>query len=191
MKKLLDKLKALRPIYDTVYNVLLTLCKLLLIGDLLITIWAVAGRYIPFITDPSWSEEIVLTFMVYLAVLSAALAIRNGSHIRMTAFDRLLGEKAIALTDILSDLLVMALGIIMLVYGIKLLNSPLCTLGKYASLPKLSKFWQYLPIAIAGASMALFETEQLFIHIEKMLFGKTDDEEKSDDNEKEAVQHGS
>ena len=42
MKKLLDKVKALRPIYDTVYNVLLTLCKLLLIGDVLITIWAVA-----------------------------------------------------------------------------------------------------------------------------------------------------
>ena len=162
------KLKKLKPLYDISYKVLMFICKLLLIADILITAWAVAGRYLPFVKDPSWSEEIVLTLMVYLAVLSASLAIRKGAHIRMTAFDKALSRKGILITDIISDILVFALGIVMTVCGIKLLNSPLCTLGRYASIPKLSKFWQYFPVTIAGLSMMIFELEQLFLHIEKL-----------------------
>ena len=82
----------------------------MLIGDIVITAWAVAGRYIPFITDPHWSEEIVLTLMVYMAVLSATLAIRKRAHIRMTAFDKYLPQKALMVSDVLADLAVLALG---------------------------------------------------------------------------------
>lgn len=155
----------IRPVYDWTYKILMFICKLLLIGDIVITAWAVAGRYIPFITDPHWSEEIVLTLMVYMAVLSATLAIRKGAHIRMTAFDTYLPRKVLMASDVLADLAVLILGIVLVYYGIKFCNSPLSLRGKYASLP-LSKFWQYLPIPVAGAGMIIFELEQLFLHIE-------------------------
>jgi TRAP-type C4-dicarboxylate transport system permease small subunit len=155
----------IRPVYDWTYKILMFICKLLLIGDIVITAWAVAGRYIPFITDPHWSEEIVLTLMVYMAVLSATLAIRKGAHIRMTAFDTYLPRKVLMVSDVLADLAVLILGIVLVYYGIKFCNSPLSLRGKYASLP-LSKFWQYLPIPVAGAGMIIFELEQLFMHIE-------------------------
>ena len=155
----------IRPVYDWTYKILMFICKLLLIADILITAWAVAGRYIPFITDPHWSEEIVLTLMVYMAVLSATLAIRKGAHIRMTAFDTYLPRKVLMVSDVLADLAVLILGIVLVYYGIKFCNSPLSLRGKYASLP-LSKFWQYLPIPVAGAGMIIFELEQLFLHIE-------------------------
>ena len=155
----------IRPVYDWTYKILMFICKLLLIADILITAWAVAGRYISFITDPHWSEEIVLTLMVYMAVLSATLAIRKGAHIRMTAFDTYLPRKVLMVSDVLADLAVLILGIVLVYYGIKFCNSPLSLRGKYASLP-LSKFWQYLPIPVAGAGMIIFELEQLFLHIE-------------------------
>ena len=155
----------IKPVYDWTYKILMFICKLLLIADILITAWAVAGRYIPFITDPHWSEEIVLTLMVYMAVLSATLAIRKGAHIRMTAFDTYLPKKVLMVSDVLADLAVLILGIVLVYYGIKFCNSPLSIRGKYASLP-LSKFWQYLPIPVAGAGMIIFELEQLFLHIE-------------------------
>lgn len=155
----------IRPVYDWTYKILMFICKLLLIGDIVITAWAVAGRYIPFITDPHWSEEIVLTLMVYMAVLSATLAIRKGAHIRMTAFDTYLPRKVLMVSDVLADLAVLILGILLVYYGLKFCNSPLSLRGKYASLP-LSKFWQYLPIPVAGAGMIIFELEQLFLHIE-------------------------
>ena len=166
-------LEKIRPLYDWTYKIIMFICKLLLIGDILITSWAVAGRYIPFITDPHWSEEIVLTFMVYMAVLSATLAIRKGAHIRMTAFDTYLPKKVLTVSDILADLAVMILGIILVVYGIRFCNSPLSLRGKYASIPTLSKVWQYLPVPVAGVGMIIFELEQVFLHVEQ-LFVKED-----------------
>ena len=166
-------LEKIRPLYDWTYKIIMFICKLLLIGDILITSWAVAGRYIPFITDPHWSEEIVLTFMVYMAVLSATLAIRKGAHIRMTAFDTYLPKKVLVVSDILADLAVLILGIILVVYGIKFCNSPLSIRGKYASIPTLSKVWQYLPVPVAGIGMIIFELEQVFLHVEQ-LFVKED-----------------
>lgn len=166
-------LEKIRPLYDWTYKIIMFICKLLLIGDILITSWAVAGRYIPFITDPHWSEEIVLTFMVYMAVLSATLAIRKGAHIRMTAFDTYLPKKVLVVSDILADFAVLILGFILVVYGIRFCNSPLSIRGKYASIPTLSKVWQYLPVPVAGVGMIIFELEQVFLHIEQ-LFVKED-----------------
>ncbi len=156
----------IKPVYDWTYKILMFICKLLLIGDIVITAWAVAGRYIPFITDPHWSEEIVLTLMAYMAVLSATLAIRKRAHIRMTAFDKYLPKKVLMVSDVLADIAVLALGVVLVIYGIKFCNSPLSVRGKYASIPSLSKFWQYLPIPVAGVSMIIFELEQVFQHIE-------------------------
>ena len=159
-------LEKIKPLYDWTYKILMFVCKILLIGDILITCWSVAGRYIPFITDPHWSEEVVLTLMVYMTVLSASLAIRRAAHIRMTAFDRYLPDKVVKALDLLADIAVLVLGIYLVVYGIRFCNSPLSIRGKYASIPGLSKFWQYLPVPVAGVSMIIFELEQIFQHLE-------------------------
>ncbi len=166
MPRIFKTLEKIRPLYDWTYKILMFICKLLLIADIVITTWAVLGRYVPFITDPHWSEEIVLTFMVYMAVLSATLAIRKRAHIRMTSFDNKLPKRVIQVMDLLADLAVMALGVVLLIYGIKSVNSPLSMRGHYASLPNLSKMWQYLPVPIAGLGMILFELEQVFLRIE-------------------------
>ncbi len=172
MPAFFKSLEKIKPVYDWTYKVLMFVCKLLLIGDIAITTWAVAGRYLPFITDPYWSEEVVLTLMVYMAVLSATLAIRKGAHIRMTAFDQYLSPKLLKISDIIADVAVLILGIVLLVSGIKFCTSPLTELGKYASIPTLSKFWQYLSIPVAGAGMIIFELEQVFQHLEALLMEK-------------------
>ncbi len=78
MNALFSTLDKLRPVYDWAERIVMIVCKLLLVGDILITCFSVLGRYVSFIPDPAWTEEIVLTFMCYMAVLSAALAIRIG-----------------------------------------------------------------------------------------------------------------
>ena len=172
----------MKPVYDWTYKILLFVCKLLLIGDIAVTAWAVAGRYIPFISDPHWSEEIVLTFMAYMAVLSATLAIRKRAHIRMTAFDKYLPKKVLMVSDVVADIAVLALGVVLVIFGIRFCNSPIAVRAKYASLPNLSKFWQYLPVPVAGFGMIVFELEQIFQHIGE--FFKKDEKK---DEQKEAV----
>ncbi len=173
MPKIFETLDKVRPVYDIVYKVVLFICKILLIADILITSYAVAGRFIPFISDPSWSEEVVLTLMSYMAVLSAALAIRRGAHIRMTAFDPYLPKIVVKLLDILADAAVLALGIIMLVCGWNY-ASTLGGRGFYVSMPWLSRFWMYFPVPLAGAAMIVFEVEALYNHIKSFFVKEAD-----------------
>ena len=166
----IDKFK---PVYDVMYKVVLFICKILLIADIAITSIAVLGRYIPFIPDPAWSEEVVLTLMSYMAVLSAALAIRRNAHIRMTALDRYLPKGLIKFLDILSDVCVLALAFVMIIVGWRY-ASTIGAKGSYVSMPKLSRFWMYFPIPVAGIAMVVFELEAIYNHI-KGLFVKEEE----------------
>ena len=167
-----EKLDKIKPLYDGVYKVVLVICKLLLIADILITTFAVLGRYVPAIPDPSWSEEVVLTLMSYMAVLSAALAIRRGAHIRMTAFDRYLPVSVLKVLDLLADFMVMAFAILMLVVGSQY-AATIGSKGTYVSMPSVSRIWIYLPVPVAGAAMIVFELETLYAHIKSIVL-KTD-----------------
>ena len=159
--KTVDKIK---PLYDVTYKVMLLICKLLLVADILITSMSVLGRYVSFVPDPAWSEEIVLTLMSYMAVLSAALAIRRGAHIRMTAFDRYLPTIVLKVLDLVADIFVLGLAFVMLIVGWQYAVN-LGSKASYVSLPKLSKFWMYFPIPIAGFAMIIFELEAVYNHI--------------------------
>ena len=170
MPKIFTTLDKIKPVYDITYKVVLFICKLLLIADILITTMSVIGRYVSFIPDPAWSEEVVLTCMSYMAVLSAALAIRRGAHIRMTAFDVYLPKTAVKMLDILADLAVCILGVIMMVVGWNYATT-LGGRGFYVSMPWLSRFWMYVPVPRAGVAMIIFEIEALYNHI-KSIFVK-------------------
>lgn len=167
-----DKIDKIKPFYDKAYQVILFICKLLLVADILITTMAVLGRYVPFIPDPSWTEEVVLTLMSYMAVLSAALAIRRGAHIRMTAFDRFLPDKVLKFLDLFADLMVFAFAMIMLIVGFKYATT-IGAKGTYVSMPTVSRIWMYLPVPIAGIAMIVFQLESIYSHIKSIVL-KTD-----------------
>lgn len=170
MPKIFTTIDKIKPAYDMTYKVVLLICKLLLVTDILITSFAVAGRYIWFIPDPSWSEEVVLTCMAYMAVLSAALAIRRGGHIRMTAFDRYLPKTVLKVLDLVADSGVLALATVMIVVGWGYASS-IGAKGTYVSMPFLSRFWMYFPVPLAGVAMLVFEIEAIYNHI-KAFFEK-------------------
>jgi len=179
MPSILKKLEKIKPVYDWTYKIMLFICKLLLIGDIIITSITVAGRYIPFFTAPHWGEEMVLTMMVYMAVLSATLAIRKRSHIRMTAFDKYLPKKVLLSLDLLADIAVLALGVVLLIEGLDVIKPTgnIAKFAKYSSLPRLSQIWMYLPVAVAGVSMIIFELEQVFLHIEEFFVPQAEKKE--------------
>ena len=125
---------------------------------------------VSFVPDPAWSEEVVLTLMSYMAVLSAALAIRRNAHIRMTAFDAYLPKNVIKVLDILADVAVFILAIVMITVGFSYATG-IGAKGNYVSMPWLSKFWMYFPIPLAGVAMVVFELEAIYNHI-KSIFVK-------------------
>jgi len=176
MPKIFSTLDKIKPVYDMAYHIVMVICKLLLIADIIITSYAVAGRmfnkYVPFLKDPAWSEEIVLTCMSYMAVLSAALAIRTKTHICMSAFDKYLSKKALRILDVLSDSGVFALGVIMTVVGLRYATT-LGSRGFYVSIPWMSRFWMYFPVPLAGIAMIVFELESIYEHIKGFFVPET------------------
>ena len=185
MPKILQLFEKVRPVYEVTDKVVMFLCKILLIADICIASYSVLGRLvggielpsgafirdiIPFLKDPAWTEEVVLSLMCYMAVLSAAIAIRHEKHIRMDAFDHYLPKKLCLVLDILADIAVLVLGLIMMTVGWKYAYG----LGKFAtyvSMPWLSKFWMYFPIPLAGFAMVIFEIERLHERL-KSIFVK-------------------
>ena len=166
MPEVFVKLRKVEPLYNFVYSVFMLICKLLLVADILITSWIVLARYIKVIPAPNWGEELILTLMSYMAVLSASLAIKRNAHIRMTAFDRYLPEKVIITLDLIADLAVLALAVVMLTTGWSYATG-LGAKGTFISMPWLSKFWQYFPIPLAGLAMIFFEVERIVLDIER------------------------
>ena len=110
----------------------------------------------------------VLTFMSYMAVLSAALAIRRGAHIRMTSFDRYLPKTLLHVLDIVADVAVLLLALVMIVVGWQYATG-LGSKGFYTSIPWLSKFWMYFPVPVAGVAMLVFEIEALYNDVKKLV----------------------
>lgn len=167
MSGFFERVDKIKPVFDITYKIVLLICKLLLIADIFITTMSVIGRYVPFVPDPAWSEEVVLTCMSYMAVLSAALAIRRGAHIRMTALDRYFPKPLLLFLDILADVCVLILAFVMITVGWKY-ASGLGAKGTYVSMPWLSRFWMYFPVPVAGVAMVIFEVETLYNHMKKI-----------------------
>ena len=174
MKKFLQACGKIRPFYSAVYKVVMLLCKLMLIADILVTSWVVLQRFVPAIPPANWGEEVILTLMVYMAVLSASLAIRRNAHIRMTLFDNKLPKKMIPFLDLFSDILVLILAFIMAFEGLKLANH---IPGFFIALTWLPKFWQYFPISLAGFAMIFFELERVYVDLCHMVGDYSIDEE--------------
>lgn len=171
MYKFFRTIEKCKPAYDIAYKIVLFICKMFLITDIIITSMVVAGRYITFIPSPTWGEEIILTLMAYMAVLSAALAIRRKAHIRMTAFDKYLPEKLVIFLDILSDIAVLVLAVIMIVIGWRYALQ-IGSKGTYISMPTVSRFWMYLPIPVAGIAMFIFQIEVLLNNIKRFFINE-------------------
>ena len=164
MPEIFNKIDKIKPFYDLTYKVVLFICKLLLITDIGITTYSILGRFISFIEDPVWSEEVVLTLMCYMAVLSAALAIRRNAHIRMTVFDKYLPINVVRVLDLIADAAILVLAVVMVVVGLSY-ASGIGGKGFYVSMPWLSRFWMYFPVPLAGFAMIIFELETFYEHL--------------------------
>ena len=85
----------------------------------------------------------------------------------MTALDHYLPEKLVRILDLFGDLVVLVFAGIMMwegwSYAVRVGEKSM-----YTSLPWLSKFWLYVPVAFAGFAMILFELEAIYRHIRTM-----------------------
>ena len=166
------KIDRVKPVYDFVYKILFSFCKILLIATIFVTCWMVAGRYIPFLISPAWTEEVILALMVYMSLLSAALALRRRGHIRMVALDPLFNKTLVKCLDVLADVLIMGFAVLLITQGWTFATN-IGARGSFTSMPNVSLFWRFLPVPLGGFFMVFFNLEVMYNNI-KAFFIKGD-----------------
>lgn len=120
-----------------------------------IVIWQVFGRFV-LDFSPSWTEQAALMLMIWYVMFASAAGVHEGFHIRIALLEDRLGPRAAPLRRF-TALIVMALGLVLLVYG-----AMLVWLVRDNAMPSLgiSRAVAYIPMPIAGLLMALFALPQ-------------------------------
>lgn len=102
--------------YNAVINFI---CVVLLTAQVVSILIMVAGRYF-FSKVPAWSEQFALFCMIWFAMFSIALAVRDDSHVKMEVVDMLVSPKALLGFKLFGNLCTLVFGVIMVIFGIKI-----------------------------------------------------------------------
>jgi TRAP-type transport system small permease protein len=119
--------------------------------------WQVFGRYV--LNDtPTWAESLTLVLILYVALIGAAVGVRDAGHIGMESLLVLVSARVRHGLEIVIFILVGTFGAMMLVYGWGLTSGVIAyripTLG-------ISEGWHYAPLMVSGTLVTLFSVEHV------------------------------
>ena len=137
----------MRKFYDGIYWLFMTFCKIVFIASIVITSYVVFMRFVMSKT-PRWGEQAILMCMVYMALISASLAIRTDKHLRVVLIQYLFPQKvrakAMKVLHSLSQVTIFLFSLFM-------------------------KSWLYAAVPVAGVCMLLMQSERLILFILKLM----------------------
>jgi len=123
--------------------------------------WQVFGRYV-LQQSPDWSEQAALILMIWYVLFAAAAGVREGFHIRIEIFEKVLPENIGLIMRLLANTTVCLCGVAMLIWGTQLVigtwSHEVPTLG-------ISRGAAYIALPIAGALIALFSIERIALDL--------------------------
>lgn len=137
--------------FDFLYEAIELACKIILLAMVIVITYTVFGRFVLNKT-PTWGEELSIFLMVWLAVLGSSLAVRNGTHIRMTIIEFLLPKAITVWLHRLAYGLVLVVGLVLFFAGVELYelfgDSILGAL-------RISRKWLALALPVGGIANVL------------------------------------
>ena len=145
---------------DALYYACVTIAGAALVLISAVIPWAVYTRYV-LNSAASWPEPAAVLLTIVLTFIGTAACYRAQLHMNVSFFVSLLPVRWRRWTDHLVELLVAAMALFMIVYGIELVKAT--WLNTIADFPELSVGVTYPPIPIGGAALLLFVIERLAI----------------------------
>lgn len=146
-------------------NGLLIIVFVLLVIDVL---WGVGSRYI-LGNQARWSEELARLLMVWLALLGAALATREGQHLGLDVVVRQWPPEVQRLASLFVHTAVAVFALIIMAWGGGQLVLARFESGQMLPALNISRAWFYLALPVSGILIVLFSFENFF---EELKAGK-------------------
>lgn len=149
-----------RGLMDKAYLVCVLVAGAALVLISVIIPWAVFTRYV-LNSAASWPETAAVLLTIVLTFFGAAACYRLGLHMNVTVAVELLPPRVRRVADFTVEVLMAAMAIFMIIYGIKLCEAT--WQNSIAEFPFLSVGVVYSPIPIGGLFTLLFIIEHLTI----------------------------
>lgn len=149
-----------RKAMDALYLVCVVVAGVALVTISAIIPWAVFTRYV-LNSAASWPETTAVLLVIVVTFFGAAACYRLGIHMSVTVAADMFPPRMRRVTDFIVELLMAAIAVFMMVYGIKLCHAT--WQNSIAEFPFLSVGLVYSPIPIGGLFTLLFIIEHLTI----------------------------
>lgn len=149
----------LRKIFGAVYSAFLTYSKFVLIVLVIIVVAQVTARL--FHASLTWSEEVALLLMVWMAFLSMAIGVHEDLHISIHLFYDHFPKRLQKIADFVNQVIILVLGLLMVVNGWRLLS---ITSKSTLPMTKWPSSMLYLMIPVAGFYIILCILARWFLH---------------------------
>lgn len=155
----------MKKTYDMIYRLFMAFCQVLFIVSICVTSYVVFCRYILHST-PRWGEQLILICMVYMTMISASLAVRKDTHIRVTIIDFLIPKKGVTFLKYMSHVVIIGFSFFMIFSGLDFCKVMART--TLSGIP-IKQSWLYAAVPIAGVAMLIMESEKLILFIMKLM----------------------
>ncbi|NRG19490.1 TRAP transporter small permease [Rhizobiales bacterium] len=147
---------ALARLCDGLAFLVKTASALALIAMIAMAGWQVWGRYV--LNDtPTWTTSVTLLTIQYVVFLSAAVGLREATHLSVTMLRDMLPPHARVWLDLAGYVAVLLFGVAMVWGGALLIGR---TATSKMPLLGISQAWTYLPLVLSGGLTILFCAER-------------------------------
>jgi TRAP-type C4-dicarboxylate transport system permease small subunit len=148
-------LRRISAIYSRILDALLVGTVAILILPVSLQIFA---RFTDWLPRYIWTEELSRFLLVWMIMIGAMLAVREGTHFIVDLFPSLHG-RARAAFDLVSGVFVLAFAIVFIVYGWEFTSSAWFRISELAELP----LWLiHIAWPIAGVTWFVFQAERMW-----------------------------
>ena len=153
--------------YHRFLKVLLTVLIAVLLVPVSLQIFS---RYVGFIPRYIWTEELARFCFIWIVLVGATIAVRDGTHFTADFLPHPESRRAEALIRMFGDLVVFLVALIFIVWGWPLVQFGLLQESEMAELPMV---YIYAAWPLAGISWVLFLGERLVDHV-RLFRGEVD-----------------
>lgn len=136
------------------YFIIEGLSKLIFVVMVLSVSIAVVGRFV-FSKSPSWTEEIGILSLVWLCFLTAAMGVRDGSHMRMTIIEYIFSKKVCLVMHKIAYVGLIAIYALFIVTGFEAIQMMSRSILPATKLPMSTMYGSIFISGIFGLIMAI------------------------------------
>jgi len=141
---------------DGISRFMIMVC-VLIFGVMVFSVsYGVLGRYLPFVKNPRWTQELAILCMVWLCFLGAGYAIKEGLHVRMTIINFLVPKKIAVFLHRCAYILLLVINIMWVIYGMQLMELTKKAKMSATGWPMGITYFSVVVGGIYGAAMSLY-----------------------------------